>query len=53
MNLARTSPKEYLSLLEQFKKVLRWKALETPWADTHSDREGTRAVVEASVSCVL
>jgi uncharacterized protein YkwD len=47
MNLARTSPKEYLSLLEQFKKYYDGKLLKLPGETPIQTREGTSAVVEA------
>ena len=47
MNLARTSPKEYLSLLEQFKKYYDGKLLKLPGETPILTKEGTSAVVEA------
>ena len=47
MNLARTSPKEYLSLLEQFKKYYDGKLLRLPGETPILTKEGTSAVVEA------
>ena len=47
MNLARTSPKEYLSLLEQFRKYYDGKLLKLPGETPIQTREGTSAVVEA------
>jgi uncharacterized protein YkwD len=47
INLARTSPKEYLSLLEQFKKYYEGKILKLPGQTPILTREGTSAVVEA------
>jgi len=50
MNLARTSPKEYLSLLEQFKKYYDGKLLKLPGETPILTKEGTSAVVEATRS---
>jgi len=47
MNLARTSPKEYLSLLEQFRKFYDGKLLKLPGQTPIQTREGTSAVAEA------
>jgi uncharacterized protein YkwD len=47
MNLARTFPKEYLSLLEQFKKYYDGKLLKLPGETPILTKEGTSAVVEA------
>jgi uncharacterized protein YkwD len=47
MNLARTSPKEYLSLLEQFKKYYDGKLLKLPGETPILTKEGTSAVAEA------
>ncbi len=47
MNLARTSPKEYLSLLKQFKKYYDGKLLQLPGETPILTREGTSAVAEA------
>jgi uncharacterized protein YkwD len=47
MNLARTSPKEYLSLLEQFKKHYDGKLLKLPGGTPILTKEGTSAVAEA------
>ena len=47
MNLARTSPKEYLSLLEQFKKYYDGKLLKLPEETPILTKEGTSAVAEA------
>ena len=47
MNLARTSPKEYLSLLEQFRKVYDGKLLKLPGQTPILTKEGTSAVAEA------
>jgi uncharacterized protein YkwD len=47
INLARTSPKEYLSLLEQFKKYYEGKILKLPGQTPILTREGTSAVLEA------
>lgn len=48
INLARTSPKEYLSLLEQFRKYYDGKHLKLPGQTPILTREGTSAVVEAA-----
>jgi len=50
MNLARSSPKAYLSLLEQFKKYYDGKLLKLPGETPILTKEGTSAVVEASGS---
>jgi len=50
MNLARTSPKAYLSLLEQFKKYYDEKLLKLPGETPILTKEGTGAVVEATGS---
>jgi uncharacterized protein YkwD len=50
MNLARTSPKEYLSLLEQFKKYYDGKLLKLPGETPILTKEGTSAAVEATRS---
>jgi uncharacterized protein YkwD len=50
MNLARTSPKEYLSLLEQLKKYYDGKLLKLPGETPILTKEGTSAVVEATRS---
>jgi len=47
MNLARTSPKEYLSLLEELKKYYDGKLLKLPGETPILTKEGTNAVVEA------
>jgi len=47
MNLARSSPKEYLSLLEQFRKVYDGKLLKLPGQTPILTKEGTSAVAEA------
>ncbi len=47
INLARTSPKEYLSLLEQFRKNYDGKLLKLPGQIPILTREGTSAVAEA------
>jgi uncharacterized protein YkwD len=47
-NLARTSPKEYLSLLEQFRKYYDGKHLKLPGETPILTKEGTSAVVEAT-----
>ena len=47
MNLARTSPKEYLSLLEQFRKYYDGKLLKLPGESPILTKEGTSAVAEA------
>jgi uncharacterized protein YkwD len=47
MNLARSSPKEYGSLLEQFRKYYDGKLLKLPGETPILTKEGTRAVVEA------
>ena len=47
MNLARTSPKEYLSLLEQFKKHYDGKFLKLPGGTPILTKEGASAVAEA------
>ena len=47
MNLARTFPKEYLSLLEQFKKYYDGTLLKLPGETPILTKEGTSAVVEA------
>ena len=47
INLARTSPKAYLSLLEQFKKYYGGKLLKLPGETPILTKEGTSAVVEA------
>jgi uncharacterized protein YkwD len=47
INLARTSPKEYLSLLEQFSKYYDGKLLKLPGQTPILTREGTSAVAEA------
>jgi uncharacterized protein YkwD len=47
MNLARTSPKEYLPLLEQFGKYYDGKLLKLPGETPIQTREGKGAVVEA------
>ena len=47
INLARTSPKEYLSLLEQFRKFYDGKLLKLPGQTPIQTREGTSAVAEA------
>jgi len=47
MNLARTSPKGYLSLLEQFRKVYDGKLLKLPGQTPILTKEGTSAVAEA------
>jgi len=47
MNLARTSPKEYLSLLEELKKYYDGKLLRLPGETPILTKEGTSAVVEA------
>jgi uncharacterized protein YkwD len=47
MNLARTSPKEYLSLLEQFRKHYEGKLLKLPGETPILTKEGTSAVAEA------
>lgn len=46
INLARTAPKEYLSLLEQFKKYYDGKLLKLPGETAILTKEGTSAVVE-------
>ncbi len=48
MNLARTSPKAYLSLLEQFKKYYDERHLKLPGETPILTKEGTSAVVEAT-----
>ena len=48
INLARTSPKEYLSRLEQFRKYYDGKHLKLPGQTPILTREGTSAVVEAT-----
>jgi uncharacterized protein YkwD len=50
MNLARTSPKEYLSLLEQFRRYYDGKRLRLPGEPLILTKEGTSAVVEATRS---
>ena len=50
MNLARTSPEEYLSLLEQFKKYYDGKLLKLAGETPILTKEGTSAVVEAMSS---
>lgn len=47
MNLARTSPKAYLSLLEQFKKYYDGKLLKLPGETPILTKEGKKAVTEA------
>jgi uncharacterized protein YkwD len=47
MNLARTSPKEYVSLLEQFGKYNDGELLKLPGETPIETREGKSAVVEA------
>ncbi len=47
INLARTSPKEYLSLLEQFRKLYDGKLLKLPGQTPIQTREGTSAAAEA------
>jgi uncharacterized protein YkwD len=47
MNLARTSPKAYLSLLEQFKKCYDGRFLKLPGETPILTKEGPSAVVEA------
>jgi len=47
-NLARTSPKEYLSLVEQFRKYYDGKHLNLPGETPILTKEGTSAVVEAT-----
>jgi uncharacterized protein YkwD len=47
INLARTSPREYLSLLEQYKKYYEGKILKLPGDTPILTREGTSAVAEA------
>jgi uncharacterized protein YkwD len=47
INLARTSPREYLSLLGQFKKYYEGKLLKLPGETPILTREGTGAVAEA------
>jgi uncharacterized protein YkwD len=47
MNLARTSPKAYLSLLDQFKKYYDGKLLKLPGETPILTKEGKRAVTEA------
>jgi uncharacterized protein YkwD len=50
INLARTSPRKYLSLLEQFKKYYDGKLLKLPGETPILTKEGTSAVVEAMYS---
>jgi uncharacterized protein YkwD len=47
INLARTSPKEYLSLLEQFRKYYDGKLLKLPGEIPVKTKEGWKAVNEA------
>jgi uncharacterized protein YkwD len=47
INLARTSPKEYLSLLEQFKEYYDGKLLKLPGETPILTKEGTSAVAGA------
>jgi uncharacterized protein YkwD len=47
INLARTSPKEYLSLLEQFRKYYDGNLLKLPGEIPVNTREGWKAVNEA------
>ena len=47
INLVRTSPKKYISFLEQFKKYYDGKVSKPPGEISILTREGTRAVVEA------
>jgi len=47
INLARTSPREYQSLLEQFEKYYDGKLLRVPGQTPILTREGTSAVTEA------
>jgi uncharacterized protein YkwD len=47
INLARTSPKEYLSLLEQFRKYYDGKLLKLPGEMPIKTKEGWKAVTEA------